>query len=46
MLRMEEKQEGETWALDDDTELTSPGATEPPNVFSCNTRHFPSYKLP
>lgn len=45
MLRMQEKPEGERWVLEDDPELTSPGATEPPN-FSCKTIRFPFPKLP
>lgn len=41
MLKMENKQEGKIWILDDDIKLTSPGATDPPNFFSCKTIPFP-----
>ena len=41
MLTMEEQQEGRTWVPDEDTELTNPGASEPPNFFSCKIIYFP-----
>lgn len=47
MLRMEDKQEGRTWIVDDDIESDSPEATKPPNFFFLQD-NFPyrMYKLP